>query len=53
MAVLRPGKTGPKLEDSVFGEAQAQAAQDQMKDFLSRATGQQYLLGVGKADITG
>jgi hypothetical protein len=28
-------------------------AQEEAEAFLSRATGQQYLLGVGKADITG
>lgn len=30
-----------------------QAAQEEAEAYLSRATGQQYLLGVGKADITG
>lgn len=34
-------------------DAADKAAQEDAEAFLSRATGQQYLLGVGKADITG
>lgn len=41
------------VSSTEYDVATDQIAQDDAEAFLSRATGQQYLLGVGKADITG
>jgi hypothetical protein len=42
------------LADTVkHDDATDKVAQEEAEAYLSRATGQQYLLGVGKADITG
>ncbi len=48
-----PSENIESTESFASAEAEAKIVQDDAEAFLSRATGQQYLLGVGKADITG